>query len=632
MSGLPQPESYVNGADRGAQTLPSFVMGSSAGAAAREALADLQVMALRLKAVPPERAEEALSDCAFKAGQMIGHHLVDRAAAGDLLSAGARANRHLFSLGDDAIQTTLSTGIRAGEEAAAEDRKAEEERAAEERSADPWNEPDMTLLEDRRGDLPPFPVDTLPPAWRPWLERAARGAGVMPDHVVMPLLAVAAGLIGAARRVRASRPWSQPICLWTSVIGFSGTGKTPGLEVVRRVLSRIECSRADDVGAAQAAHEKRAAEAKAVLRRWRKEVEVAVKAEKPAPDRPREAEVPAPFVAPRFYCSDVTIERLAVLIEPRPRGMLVMVDELAGLFANMGRYASRGSDREFWFEAWNGGAYGVERLSRAPISLVHLLVSMTGGFQPDKLARSFERSDDARQLFGWPAEPDYRPLTDDVEEVDPELQEALMRLIDLPAGARTKIEPRSLPLDKGARAAFEVFRRYIHRYKAALDGREREWWSKGEGQILRLAGTLAYLAWAMPTTQPTTKRGIAGLQEAAERAREPETIDAATLKSAVRLWRAYFWPHARAALRQMGATDRHREERRVLRWLKANRKQEISREDVRRDALAQRLDADGTQRLLDDLVKAGWLRARTVPTRSRPARRWDVNPKVWRDS
>src|SRR5262249_47011934 len=158
-------------------------------------------------------------------------------------------------------------------------------------------------------------------------------------------------------------------------------------------LSRIERSRSDDVGAAQATHEKRAAEAKAQLRRWRKEVEAAIKAEKPAPDRPREAEVPPPFVAPRFYCSDATIERLPVLIEARPRGMLMMVDEFAGLFANMGRYASRGSDREFWLEAWNGGHYSVERLSRAPISLRHLLISMTGGFQPDKLARSFERSD-----------------------------------------------------------------------------------------------------------------------------------------------------------------------------------------------------------------------------------------------
>jgi hypothetical protein len=384
----------------------------------------------------------------------------------------------------------------------------------------------------------------------------------MPDHVALPLLGVGAGLIGAARRVRASRSWSQPICLWTSVIGFSGTGKTPGLDVVRRILSLIERSRSADVGAARAAHEKKTAEAKAALKAWCKEVDEAVKADKPAPERPKAADVPPPFVAPRFYVSDVTIERLAVLIEARPRGMLMIGDELAGLFANMGRYSNGGSDREFWLEAWNGGQYSVERLGRAPISLPHLLVSMTGGFQPDKLARSFDRADDgmyARHLFGWPAEPGYRPLTDETDELDPALQEALMRLIDLPAGEGSEIEARSIPLDETAKAAFEAFRRDLHTGKAALDGREREWWSKGPGQVLRLAGTLAYLAWAMPSLPPATRSALEQLMETARRAEEPATIEAVFIGNAVRLWRTYFWPHARAALRQIGGSDRHQD-------------------------------------------------------------------------
>jgi hypothetical protein len=634
MTSLPRAESAVNGVAGAVHTQHHAerpVMGSSEGAASREAQREAQLMAMALRAAKPEDAEEVLRTTAHEMGRWIRLGLLDRADAGDLLRPACVINGLTFRIGEDGVQAIIARHFEAGVQAAVEELAEEEERKAEERAKDPWNDPDMTLLEDRRGDLPPFPVDALPPAWQPWLERAARGAGVMPDHVILPLLAVVAGLIGAARRVQASRPWSEPICLWTSVIGFSGTGKTPGLGVVRRVMSRIERSRSDDVGAAQAAHEKRAAEAKAVLRRWRKEVEAAIKAEKPAPDRPKEAEVPPPFVAPRFYCSDATIERLAVLIEARPRGMLMIVDELAGLFGNMGRYASRGSDREFWLEAWNGGHHSVERLSRPPISLPHLLVSMTGGFQPDKLARSFERADDgmyARHLFGWPAEPGYRPLTDDVDEADPELQEALMRLIDLPAGSGTEIEPRYLPLDDAARAAFETFRQEIDTGKAALDGREREWWSKGPGQVLRLAGTLAYLAWAMPAAQPTTKKGLEQLMETARRAEEPTGIEAALVESAVRLWRGYFWLHARAALRQMGAMDRHRDARRVLRWLRAHRHAEVSREDVRRDALAQRLDAEGTQRLLDDLVKVGWLRARTVPTRSRPARRWDVNPRL----
>ena len=93
----------------------------------------------------------------------------------------------------------------------------------------------------------------------------------------------------------------------------------------------------------------------------------------------------------------------------------------------MSRY-NNGSDAEFWLQAWNGGSFVVERQSRQPVAVDHLLVGLTGGFQPDKLVRTFKGDDDgmyARVLFGWPSDPPYRPLSDDVTEVEPEFQEAL---------------------------------------------------------------------------------------------------------------------------------------------------------------------------------------------------------------
>ena len=136
---------------------------------------------------------------------------------------------------------------------------------------------------------------------------------------------------------------------------------------------------------------------------------------------------PGLFVTPRLYVSEATIERHAVLLQARPRGMLLMSDELASLFLNMGRY-SNGSDKEFWLEAWNGHHYVVERMGRPPVTIDHLLIGMTGGFQPDKLARSFAGDSDgmhARVLFAWPEEPAFHSLTDDVTEIEPELLNAL---------------------------------------------------------------------------------------------------------------------------------------------------------------------------------------------------------------
>ena len=108
----------------------------------------------------------------------------------------------------------------------------------------------------------------------------------------------------------------------------------------------------------------------------------------------------------------------------------------------------------------------------------------------------------------------------------------------------------------------------------------------------------------------------------------PSAVEAASLEAAVQLWRGYFWPHAVAAVRQVGVSDRHADARKVLRWLKANRKTEVAREEVRVEALGKRHDAEQVQTIIDSLVRAGWLRERTVPTAGRYARRWDVNPQL----
>jgi hypothetical protein len=85
-------------------------------------------------------------------------------------------------------------------------------------------------------------------------------------------------------------------------------------------------------------------------------------------------------------------------------------------------------------------------------------------------------------------------------------------------------------------------------------------------------------------------------------------------------------------LRQIGVSERHADARAVLKWIKASRREIISREEVRREALSQRLDAEQTNGLLEKLVKSGWLRPADPIPQGRPgpkAKRWAVNPKLF---
>src|SRR5262249_21348389 len=156
--------------------------------------------------------------------------------------------------------------------------------------------------------------------------------------------------------------------------------------------------------------------------------------------------------------SDSTIERLAVLLEARRQGMAFVADELARLFLNMRRYSS-GQDNEFWLEAWNGKNFVVERQGRPPVVLDYLLFGLAGGFQPDKLARAFEGDDDgmyARFCFAWPEEPAHMPLCNEVTEIEPEIQNALTRIVNLPVGEDGVFAPQTVGLSAEALAVLET--------------------------------------------------------------------------------------------------------------------------------------------------------------------------------
>jgi hypothetical protein len=103
----------------------------------------------------------------------------------------------------------------------------------------------------------------------------------------------------------------------------------------------------------------------------------------------------------------------------------------------------------------------------------------------------------ARFCFAWPEEPAHMPLSNEVTEIEPDIQNMLTRIINLPSEEAGVFAPRTVELSPEALVAFEGFRTFLAQIKTELDGREREWAAKGGTQVLRLSGTLAYLDWAM---------------------------------------------------------------------------------------------------------------------------------------
>jgi hypothetical protein len=171
-----------------------------------------------------------------------------------------------------------------------------------------WVDPDWSILDDRRGELPDFPIDTFTEPWQEWLQRAAHGAGVTTGHVAVPLLGVTSSLIGTARRVRASRSWSEPMTLWACVVATSGDRKTPGLNVTLRALNLIEKGNSAAINVARLAHETRIQKSKEAHKKWKDERQAALDAKPPRepPSMPIDAIDPGDFISPRLYATDPT--------------------------------------------------------------------------------------------------------------------------------------------------------------------------------------------------------------------------------------------------------------------------------------------------------------------------------------
>jgi hypothetical protein len=77
-------------------------------------------------------------------------------------------------------------------------------------------------------------------------------------------------------------------------------------------------------------------------------------------------------------------------------------------------------------------------------------------------------------------------------------------------------------------------------------------------------------------------------------------------------------------------TDFERRMRRVARWLRDGRAGTVSREDIRRRALGQTVNASDADQVLQRLHFLGFVRPDRSEDRAfgRPAKRWQVNPAL----
>jgi hypothetical protein len=239
-----------------------------------------------------------------------------------------------------------------------------------------------------------------------------------------------------------------------------------------------------------------------------------------------------------------------------------------------------------------------------------LAIGIAGALSPERLV-SFTDGDSAlasRFLYAWPARGARVSLAD--TEADDAGLVALLQKIAALAGHRDT--PCIVPFDEGAARRLEALMPAIQQRAEEAEGVAAEWIARGGTTVVRLAGVLALMEWA--------------LSEA-----EWLPVGASHLDSAHELWSGYYLPQALLVFDRAGVGRGEQDARRVVRWLRRVRAPQVSREEVRREALSQSVDAEEAEEVLARLEAGGFLRplAATGSSKGGPRRRrWEVHPEL----
>jgi len=239
----------------------------------------------------------------------------------------------------------------------------------------------------------PFPSEQLPEPLGAYVRESARGIGCDQSMVALPLLAAVAGAIGNTRAIEPRPGWVEPAVLWAAVVAESGSGKTPAFRAAMQFADAEQKAAFDAHHVALADYDAAVMEHDAAYSDWKREKGRGG----PAPDRPVKP------VARRLTVADTTIEGLVPILADNPRGVLVAVDELAGLVASFDAYKSGGrggADRPRWLSMHSAGPLTVDRKGSGTTYVARAAVSVCGGVQPGVLAKTMTTDNVDSGLMG----------------------------------------------------------------------------------------------------------------------------------------------------------------------------------------------------------------------------------------
>ena len=207
-----------------------------------------------------------------------------------------------------------------------------------------------------------FPLDVFPQT----VQSIILDMATYENYIIAAsMLSAVSAALGGTYRIRIKGDWQSNGALYIILVGRPGLGKTPPLEAAFRPIRKHDY---------------------ALFKSYAAEME-AWKAAGENGKRP---------VLKRTIVSDFTPESLLLTHNNNPRSVVILVDEIMGMFNSANRYTN-GQLIEQLLTAWSGGALDVTRVSNAvPVHIEHPCINIIGSTQTKRvhelLRKGFEEN------------------------------------------------------------------------------------------------------------------------------------------------------------------------------------------------------------------------------------------------
>lgn len=256
---------------------------------------------------------------------------------------------------------------------------------------DKWADP--VALPDPLPPVLPMTPEMIPDPLREWLVDIAERMQVPLDYPATAAIVGLGSVIGRGCGIHPKRldDWMVIPNLWGGIVGRPSLKKTPAIAEALFAVKTLEDDARKAHQAAMELYGNDLEQNKVVRSALESDLKKAIKNKNDATERvARERLSLLVLEEPqrrRFQTQDGTTEKIGEISVHNSRGILILRDELLGLFRSMDK-EGRESDRAFYLEAWNGsGGYTYDRIGRGTLDIPALCLSIFGAVTPGSISR-----------------------------------------------------------------------------------------------------------------------------------------------------------------------------------------------------------------------------------------------------